>query len=169
MKIRILSGPGSGKSRLSKKIGQILKINAYDLDYVRYDNSKYFIKRDEKERVKLIAKLVAKKDWIMEGVYGTEWAAQTYDKADVIIILKTPRYKRIYRIIKRSIKAHFGKLNTKKDTLRQFLFFLKWNWSYEKDDLPIIISEIKPYTSRKKTLVFTSEEDALNYFKKEKK
>ncbi len=169
MKIRILGGPGSGKSRLSKKIGRILKINAYDLDYVRYDNSKYFIKRDEKERAKLLTKLINKKDWVIEGVYGIEWAESTYNKADVIIILKVPRYKRIYRIIKRSIKAHFGKLNTKKDTLSQFLFFLKWNWRYEKDDLPKIISEIKPYTSRKKTLVFTSEEDALNYFKEQKK
>ena len=166
MKIRILGGPGSGKSHLARELSQILHIEYHDLDYVRYDDSDKFVARDKKERAKILQKLVLKKDWIMEGVYGTQWTYSTYEKADIIIILHVNRYKRIYRILKRSIKAHLGIIKAKKDTLKQLLEFLRWNWSYEQDDLPKIEAEIKHYTRRRKTLIFTSADEALDYFKK---
>ena len=101
-KIYVLGPTGSGKSFLAKKLSEILKIKSYDMDDVRFIK-KYTKSRSNEKRKKLVDKILKNKKWIIDG-RGTDWDRHAMNRADLIIQLKTPEYKRTYRIFKRYLK-----------------------------------------------------------------
>lgn len=101
-KIYVLGPTGSGKSTLTKKLSKILKITSYDMDDIRF--IKKFTKvRSVVQRKKLVNKLLKKEKWIIDA-RGTDWDRHAMLKADLIIWLLTPFYKRVFRVIKRFIQ-----------------------------------------------------------------
>ena len=100
MKIHIIGGPGSGKTFLAEKLSKELGIPHYDLDELQWDNHTYGVKRDPEERERLLGDLLKQNDWIIEGVYYA-WCQQCFVDADRIYLLRVPRYKYRYRIIRR--------------------------------------------------------------------
>ncbi len=70
MKIHIIGGPGSGKTYLAEKLSKELGIRHYDLDELQWDNNSdsYGVKREPAERDRLLADVLKKNDWIIEGV-----------------------------------------------------------------------------------------------------
>ena len=77
MKIRIIGGPGSGKTFLAKKKEEELSIPHFDLDDLQWDNKadSYGTKRDHQEREELLEKILLREDWIIEGVYY-KWCSE---------------------------------------------------------------------------------------------
>lgn len=68
MKILIIGNIGSGKSYLSKKLGDILGYKVFQIDSIVHDDLKG-IKRSLDEQIKLINKINREnKDYIIEGV-----------------------------------------------------------------------------------------------------
>lgn len=111
-KIFIIGGPGSGKTYLAKKLSEKLKIKHYDLDNIFWKR-KYDIKRDEKEKIRLINKILKTKKGIIEGVYTSEWIRKLYKKTDLVILLDIKLPRLIFRILKRLFKDKENKRNLK--------------------------------------------------------
>lgn len=101
-RIYILGITGSGKSFLAKRISKILKIPTYDMDDIRFIK-KFTKARTPAQRKKKVDKLLKQKKWIFDA-RGTDWDRHAMLKADTIVWLLTPSYKRVFRIIKRYIK-----------------------------------------------------------------
>ena len=84
------------------------------------------------------------KDWILEGVYFQDWILPVVEQADKIIILKTPRYVRQFRIIRRSLRRalHFEPKKHKENpiTLGKLLH---WSHFYETKYLPILLEKVE--------------------------
>ena len=98
--------------KLSKELG----IRHYDLDELQWDNSSdsYGSKREPDERDRLLADVLNKSDWIIEGVYYA-WCQQCFSDADKIYVLSVPRYKYRYRIIRRFVRRKLGLEQGKKE------------------------------------------------------
>jgi len=104
-KIYIIGPEGCGKSTLAKLLSKKLKAKHYDLDDVYYIR-KYNKKRSHESRLKKLNKLVSKKRWILEGIFGG-WTEPAFKKADLVIILNLDYPILIKNLLKRSIIGRF--------------------------------------------------------------
>lgn len=149
MKIYIIGGPGSGKTYLAEKLSKELGIRHYDLDELQWDNNSdsYGVKRKPAERDRLLADVLKKNDWIIEGVYYA-WCQQCFYDADKIYVLSVPRYKYRYRIIRRFVRRKLGLEPGKKETLKSLSQLLKWADKYQQVNLVEIRKLLIPYLDK---------------------
>ena len=149
MKIHIIGGPGSGKTYLAEKLSKELGIQHYDLDELQWDNKSdsYGVKRESGERDHLLADVLNKNDWIIEGVYYA-WCQQCFSDADKIYVLSVPRYKYRYRIIRRFVRRKLSLEQGKKETLKSLPQLLKWADKYQQVNLVEIRKLLIPYSGK---------------------
>jgi adenylate kinase family enzyme len=149
MKIHIIGGSGSGKTYLANKLSKEYNIEHYDLDNLQWDNKAEFygVKRNPDERRKMLQDILAKDNWIIEGVYY-KWCKQCFAEADKIYLLEVPEHVYKYRIIKRFIKRKLGIEKGKKETLKSLKDLLKWTKSYQENDIVEIKKILEPYNDK---------------------
>ena len=94
MRIHITGNAGAGKTTLAKRLGEKFDVSAQHLDSVVWATK--WQKVDPAKRDAAIQQMVSADTWLIEGV--SEIVRQN---ADVVLILQTPRYKCLFRCIKR--------------------------------------------------------------------
>ncbi len=100
-KIIIIGNIASGKSTLSKKIGEITGITVYHLDMeLLTDNWEYI---SVPEQIKKVNRLINKKEWIIDGNYSLTLNERILH-ADTIIFLDTCSIICCIRYLKRVFK-----------------------------------------------------------------
>jgi len=149
VKIRIVGGPGSGKTRLAAQLSAHLGVPHYDLDELLWDNAAdgYGTKRDPAERDALLQALLRQDDWIIEGAYYV-WCGATFAQADRIILLRVPRRTYRRRIVRRFVRRKLGLERGKRETLRSLQELLRWADKYEQVNLPELRAALAPYADK---------------------
>jgi adenylate kinase family enzyme len=149
VKIHIIGGSGSGKTYLAEKLSKEYNIEHYDLDDLQWDNKSecYGVKRNPEERQAMLQEILAKDNWITEGVYY-KWCMQCFADADKIYLLEVPKPVYKYRIIKRFIKRKLGIEKGKKETLKSLRDLLKWTKSYQENNMVEIKKILEPYKDK---------------------
>jgi adenylate kinase family enzyme len=162
-RIHIIGGSGSGKSYIAEKISSVLDIKYYNLDDIFWDNSSdtYGKKANPETRSLKLGEILSKEEWIIEGVYYG-WLRQSFEKADIIFILKPSIYLQHKRVIFRFLKRKAGLLRSKKrETIKSLLNLIKWNYKYNKIDIPKIIDLLNEF--KNKVVVVKDNEEILKY------
>ena len=85
MRVRIIGGPGSGKTRLAQSLSDQIAVPSYSLDDVPYDPHGSDT-RPIHERVRVVSDLASQPDWITEGAFLWGFEA-LLTSADTIIWL----------------------------------------------------------------------------------
>lgn len=164
MKIHIIGGSGTVKTYLANLLSAKYNVPHYDLDDLFWDNSanQYGIKMPENKRNEMLNRILRNEDWIIEGVYYS-WLADSFEKADTIIVLDIPKKIYKYRIIRRFIKRKIGIEHGKKETLKSVKSLLKWTDKFQKENLPQIRTVLNNYAN--KTILLHSKREVNNFAK----
>lgn len=139
MKIHIIGCSGSGKTYLAKALSDKFNIPHFDLDDIQWDNTaqEYGVKNPAPKRNELLQEILAKDQWIVEGVYH-KWVGQSFEKADKIYVLDMPKYLYKSRIIVRFLKRKLGFEKGKKETLKSVCNLIKWTDTFQEKNMPEI-------------------------------
>ena len=99
-KINFIGPPGSGKTTLSNKISEELKIKLIELDHILFDDN-CLVKKNKDEI--FLKQLKTSSKCIVDGTYFSLLSEERIDETDLFIMLKINFFKTIYRVLKRSI------------------------------------------------------------------
>lgn len=126
-RVMIIGQPGSGKSWLARRMGEITHLPVFHIDHVHW--SAGWVERDAAEKARLCAEIHARPEWIFEGNNSANFDDRLA-RADTVIWLDLPIRLRLPRLIWRSLK-HRGA--TRPDMApgcpeRLSLGFLRWVW-----------------------------------------
>lgn len=162
MKIHIIGGSGTGKTYLAKELSKKYNIPHYDLDELFWDNTaeQYGTKMPAEKRDFMLKDILKKDGWIIEGVFY-DWLDESFEAADIIILLEIPVYICRFRIIRRLVKRKAGIEKAKRETLKSLADLLKWTGKFQKDNLLQIRAKLNKYQD--KTVVLQSKREAARY------
>ncbi len=162
-RIHIIGGAGSGKTRAARSISERLGIQAHDLDNIFWDNTDFsYNKKTLPEiRDRKLKEILLNESWIIEGVYF-KWLGESFQQADLIILLIPNCSICTLRIISRFIKRKIGIMSSKKkETIKGLIELIKWNQRYNKEDIPDIITLLGAYNDKMK--IFSEADKAVSY------
>lgn len=124
-KICIVGCGGSGKSELSRRLGNITGIPVYHLDVYYWQPG--WKKTEECKWLKIVDELLKKDKWIMDGNFNNSQDIR-FAEADTIIYLDLPTYQCLYNAVKRVIL--FRKKNSRPDMARGC--YERFDWEFYK-------------------------------------
>jgi adenylate kinase family enzyme len=154
-RIMVIGSGGSGKSELSRRIGEILAVDVVHLDRVYWRPNWTEPPNDEWKET--IEDLVKRETWIIDGNYGGTMEIRAA-AADAIIFLDLPRVLCIWRAVKRRIKhpnrtrPDMGEGCPEKINLE----FLQWIWNFPRDSRPRLLEILRRYEKTKSIYVLKS-------------
>lgn len=159
-KIHIIGSTGSGKTYLARALSSQLSIPYFELDTVMWSSSVEFSGKNPPElRIKLLEDILAKDQWIIEGIYY-KWVTRSFEEADVIIFLTPKPIERAIRIVIRFIKQRVGLENANyKQTLKGLIEMLKWNHKFDKENKIKIYEILERYKG--KLIIVSSNKEVL--------
>ncbi len=138
-KIYILGSVASGKTTMARELSNRLNIPHFELDnvvYLRLPSGD--IKRTPGERDSEFHNITDSDKWIIEGVFR-KCFNDGFHKADIIILLDTPPFRRKYRILKRWLCQKLRLANASyRPTLRMLLLMYKWSNDFERTKSEIL-------------------------------
>ncbi len=156
----ILGSPGSGKTVLSKKLGQALRINVYHLDKLLWNPQ--WVEKPFDEMEYIHSSIICREEWIVDGYYH-KLAKKRFELSDTIIILDLPRWKCLFRVIKRMmVKSREDLANGCSNKID--INFLKYVWNYKNYQLVEIKNCVSQY-SDKDIVIFRKTHQVNRYIK----
>lgn len=146
LKIHIIGCSGSGKTYLARALSGKTRIPHFDLDDLQWDNRAqgYGVKRPPEERNALLREILARPDWIIEGVYH-RWVRQSFEDADIIYVLDMPGRVCKARLVLRSIRRRLGLEPGKRETLKSVFNLLQWTDTFRSRNLAEIRDMLSPF------------------------
>ena len=154
-RIVVVGSSGSGKSTLANNLGKKLNLPVFHLDKYYWDVG-WKERYATKEEFNNVARGFAEQDkWIIDGNYrGT--MDMRFERADTIIFLDFPKWRCIFRVLKRTLnrKQPFDKTKGVKDKVDWFL--IKWIVNYPTDT---IREKILAYAGQKAIYVLKNDKE----------
>jgi adenylate kinase family enzyme len=140
-KVVVIGSGGSGKSRFSRLLGEILALPVVHLDKLFWQPN--WTRTPEDEWIEIVSQEIAQDEWIMDGNFGGTRELRMR-AADTIIFLDLPRWLCMWRILKRAI-LYRGKdrPDMAKGCNERFdPEFIMWVWNYRARSRARALAEI---------------------------
>jgi adenylate kinase family enzyme len=140
-RIHIVGGPGSGKTTLAARIGQVLAVPVHDLDTIAYEAGAGR-KRDRAARRPDVERIAQGPGWVAEGIY-LWWCEPLAERADQIIWLDVPWRVSVFRIVRRHIALSLAGTNPHSGTfkLARFAWSTRRYYRTETLEVPALLDE----------------------------
>lgn len=164
-RILVIGSAGSGKSTLSRQLGESLRLPVVHLD--RYYWKPNWIPTPNEEWDQFVIEASNQEQWIMDGNY-TRTLDLRLRRADAVLFLDMPRWLCIYRILKRRIQYN-GKtrpdLNEECTEKIDWAFF-KWVWNYRKRSRAKVIETLESVKEHKVVVMVKTRKQAKEFIER---
>ena len=141
-KILVIGSGGSGKSTLSKRLGEKLGLEVFHLDKFYWRSG--WVKPNSNEWIQTVEELLARDAWIIDGNYGGTLMRRV-EACDTIVFLDLSKLVCLWRIFKRRLSYRqqarpdmaegcFERLN---------LEFVSWVLNYSRRSRPKVLELIR--------------------------
>lgn len=107
MKIAVFGKPGGGKSTLSQQIAAATSLPLYQLDLVQYRRGGD--KVPDEEFLRLLAEILAKDRWVIDGFGNPRAFAAMLHAANVLVYVERFPLTHYWWVTKRLLKSPFSK------------------------------------------------------------
>jgi len=160
-RILVIGNCGVGKTTLSQKLAQRLKLPIIHLDF-HYWKPNWTKPAKEEWRTK-VHELVKNEKWIMDGNYRSTFDIRI-PASDTIIFLDFPKQLSLLRVVWRYLK-NFGRIRhdiggDNHDKID--LGFIKWIWSYPREEM---LERIHKHKTDQLFIHIKSDRDIENFLK----
>ena len=140
-KIAVIGCPGSGKSTLSVRLGQITGLPIFHLD--DYYHTRTWNPADGKREWREFQnELVARPEWIIDGNYKGTLSIRV-GAADTIVFLDFPRWLCVYRVLQRRLRQLCGRPAAGGNPERLEWSFLVFIWGYRTAERPKVLEMLR--------------------------
>ncbi|AMX18830.1 topology modulation protein [Acinetobacter pittii] len=158
MKICIVGPSGAGKTTITKKLADELKISTYGFDEIYWNISgTEFVKNSEETISQGIKEIILQDSWIVEGAYDKRLLPLLLE-CSLILKMEVPFYLRTIRLLQRYLKSvATGK--RPKETLKNTLELIWFSHSFDKRLEKFLSSNTQ---LSKKTIPFNNFSKAIN-------
>lgn len=158
-KIAVIGSGGSGKSTLSRKLGEKLSIEVFHLDAILWKPDWEAVAKDQQKFIQY--QLVAKDQWIIDGNYNGTIDIRL-QAADCIIFMDIPRSICLYRVLRRMICYRSqSRPDMATGCEERFDFnFLQWVWNYPNDQKPDVMKKLEQLQGTKEIIILKSSKEA---------
>ncbi|MCJ8311480.1 MAG: adenylate kinase [Saccharospirillaceae bacterium] len=106
-KVAVFGKPGSGKSRLSKKLAAVTGIKLFQLDSILYKKNGQFVDRNTYDLEH--GNILSCDSWIIDGFDKIESFNKRVESADTLIYIDLPYVVSYWLVTKRLLKGLFVK------------------------------------------------------------
>ena len=157
-RILIIGSGGAGKTTFARALASRTGLPLTHLDQLFWHPGWVPTPDDEWDQV--IARLIARDSWILDGNYGRTLSMRL-EAADTVIFLDLPRLVCTWRIFKRQLR-YAGRIRP--DSApgcpeRLSWEFIAWVWTYRSRRRPDIMKRLDAVRSKKRILVLRSDGD----------
>ncbi|RPI15961.1 MAG: DNA topology modulation protein [Ignavibacteriae bacterium] len=165
-KICIVGCGGSGKSTLSRKLGEATGIPVYHLDVYYWKPG--WKETEDVEWKETVHTLLQNEKWIMDGNFNSTQEIR-FAEADTIIFLDIPTYKCVYNAVKRVFI--YNKKNMRPDMAEgcneKFDWkFYKWILTYKKKHGKILSERLEKLKGNKDIIILKSFKEMDEFVKR---
>jgi len=148
-KILILGSGGSGKSKLARTLGNILKLPVINLDAFYWNPG--WVETPKQEWERKVGELIKGEEWIMDGNYGST-LEKRLKVADTVIFLNYSRYLCLWRGLMRQFSRQ--RVDPIPGCHEKIDFeFIKWIWNYPRKIRPTIMKILDEGCDGKKIFI----------------
>lgn len=146
-KIIVIGSGGAGKSTFSRRLGEKLGLPVVHLDRLYWRPN--WTKTPREEWIPIVQREIDKAEWVIDGNFGNT-REMRMRACDTVIFLDIPRWRCMYRILKRT--ALYRK-NTRPDMAegcreRLDLEFILWVWNYPKTGRKHLTAELASFPEK---------------------
>lgn len=96
----IVGQPGSGKSSLSRALGEVTGLPVIHIDRIHWQPG--WVERSRSEKTRLCLEGEAGEQWIFEGGHSVTWKSRLA-RADLLVWLDRPVGLRTWRVVRRAV------------------------------------------------------------------
>lgn len=147
-RVVVIGSGGAGKSTFSRQLGEITGLEVIHLDSLYWKPN--WQKTPAEEWEKIVAELVGRDSWIMDGNFGGTRESRIR-ACDTVVFLDIPRRVCMYRVIKRVIKHRGANRPDMAEGCNEKLDveFLLWVWNFRKRSRHRIMSDLEMFPEKR--------------------
>jgi adenylate kinase family enzyme len=140
-RVVVLGAGGAGKTELALQIASRTGLPVVHLDPMYWRPDWTPAPREEFRRA--LDRAVAEERWVIDGNFLSAGDAR-FERADTVVFLDLPRVTCITRVLRRAVRDRRRRRPDLPDGCEEGFDwdFLKWIWSFSRDDRPRIVERM---------------------------
>ena len=155
-RVLVIGSAGAGKTTLAIRLGELLGLPVIHLDSLYWQPGWKETPKDSWRQI--VAGLVQRKCWIMDGNYGGT-LAERLKACDTVVFLAFSRYLCLFRVFRRGI-LNWGKARPDLNPGCPEHFpdrgFLSWIWGFARSRTPGILEALRACEPEKNIIILRS-------------
>lgn len=163
-RILVIGSGGSGKSTLTRQLGERLQIDVKHLDQLYWRPG--WQEPPKEEWLARVNELTTAGSWILDGNYGGTLKVRI-ERCDTIVFLDLPRLVCLWRILKRRLLYRNRSRPDMAEGCQEKIDweFVSWVWNYSRRSRPKVVQLLREHAETKQIVWLRSRAEVKKFLR----